>query len=554
MPAHAALRYLVGLSLLVSTAIPAAPATGPARLGVGYLKTRPKLLVALVIDQFRADYLTRFHDCFRPPRDAKKKTWGGFRYLTDLGAWYPNGQYGILQNMTGPGHATILSGSFPASNGIALNDWQDRATGKMVYCAEDAAFGWIGGGGGDHAGGSPKNFIGSTVGDELKAVSRSSRVVSLALKDRAAIFMGGHGADAALWMDPGRFQWTSTKYYFPDGELPAWVRDANTDLAKRREQVITQFDFLPKLATLAPGAEGLVPQGLRWGDKAAAATPAGLEITEELAERAVDAMKLGAGKAPDVLAVSLSSHDYAGHALGPEHPALEAMTVAEDQTLSRFFNFLEKRVPGGMKNVLVVLTADHGVAPTPEAAKARKLPAGRVDEDALKKRLETRLADRFGDVKHGWVSRVSEMNVFLDAKAIADRKVERAAVEEEARREVAATPGVATAFTGTDYAARRLPAGLTGKQALNTYFPGRSGDVVGILAPFFISGDIAANHQTGYSYDRTVPIVFAGPHVVSGVFAQEAQTVDIAPTIAFLLGTVAPSNSEGRVLSEMLGP
>ncbi len=538
---------IFGLRLAPASPLKAGP------LGGDFLKTKPKLVVVLVIDQFRADYLTRFQAQFLPATGHGGQL-GGYEYLMEKGAWFPNGQYSLLQNMTGPGHATILTGAYPYLTGIPINEWFDRSKQQPVYCVEDPAYQWFGGSPDPHVGTSPNNLVGTTVGDELKNIHPESRVVSLSLKDRAAILMGGHRPDAAIWMDPFRFQWTSTTYYFPEGKLPAWVDPVNSRLNGLRDQLVKGFAEKGLLARQPIAALGsFLPQGLRWGDKTAEATPVGLALTEELAEKAVEAYGLGRGKQTDLLAVSFSSHDYAGHAFGPNNPAMEEMTLAEDVELSKLFNFLKGRVPGGMKSVMVVLTADHGIAPNPELVAMAKIPAGRIDEPALIGELEKAMEARFGKTKENWVLQVKEMNVYLNPHALAEKSLDPTEAENEIKAELLKLPAIATAFTATEYRDHKTPIGIYRTQIDHQYFPGRSGDVVGILKPFFISSDETANHQTGYSYDRTVPILFAGPHIVPGVYATPCEATDIAPTLAFLNGTVAPSQSDGRVLAEILG-
>jgi hypothetical protein len=195
-------------------------------LPLAQYRKRPKLVLVLVIDQFRADYLTRFESRFLPAE--KGGTVGGFQYLMSKGAYFPFGQYDLLQNMTGPGHATILTGAYPYLSGISLNYWFDSTKNEKVYCAQDDGSKTI-----EvvppsaNVGTSPKNLLGTTVGDELKNAGFPSRVFSVALKDRAAIFMGGHRADAAFWFDSGLYQWASSQFYFPKGKLPDWIKHSN---------------------------------------------------------------------------------------------------------------------------------------------------------------------------------------------------------------------------------------------------------------------------------------------------------------------------------------
>lgn len=522
------------------------------RAGAAPLAKRPRLIVVLVIDQFRADYLTRFESRFLPPKGAGGSL-GGFRYLMSSGAYYPFGEYEILQNMTGPGHATVLTGSYPYQNGIALNHWYDRGTNAHVYTVDDPQYGT-----------SPRLLIGTTLGDELKNAGYPSRVVGLALKDRAAILMAGHRADLAFWYDPASQQWASSRYYLPDGKLPGWLSKLNDELHSREGTPLvwaspggqaagyTDPSFAPDASRSRYKFSAAFPHETKIGSKETTSFPYGLEITESAAERVIDELGMGRGKATDLLAVSFSTHDYAGHYFGPHSPEMEEMTVAEDRVISKFLNFVRRRVP--LEDAVFVLTADHGVAPNPDWSKLHKIDAGRISEEELLGRMEERLNAKFGKPKKGsWFAWARELNFFLNPATLSERGAGQAEVEREAKKAIEATPGLAWAFSSTDYFERKLPPGMVGEAILKSYFPGRSGDLIVIPRPFWtFVDDSPVNHFTHYSYDRMVPIVLSGPAFFrSGVYT-DGKVVDIAPTLAFISGSLPPALSEGRVLSEAI--
>lgn len=338
---------------------------------------KSKLIVVLIIDQFRADYLTRFKERFLPAKNTNG-TLGGFNYLISNGAYFPYAQYDVLQSMTGPGHSTLLSGSYPYQSGIPLNDWYDSKLRENIYCVGDKDSPIVGlADNKGYPGMSPKNFIGSTVGDELKNAGYPSKVISIALKDRAAILMGGHRADLSLWFDPKSFQWISSKYYLPDGNLPSWVTKLNEEVkikknptkvwsAKLQETIKSYFST----TSTYPNDKKIIGKiGPNFNHGIAACSPEelsspyGTELTAQAALRAIDFYELGKNKTPDLLAVSFSSHDYVGHAFGPNSKEIEDMTVSEDRVISTFLNALKNKIPGGLNEVVVVLSADHGVAP-----------------------------------------------------------------------------------------------------------------------------------------------------------------------------------------------
>lgn len=540
-------------------------ASTPLLAAENLLKNRPKLVVMLVIDQFRADYLTRFQSRFLPAK--KDQEIGGFQYLMSQGAYFPYGQYDILQCMTGPGHASVLTGTYPYLGGIPLNAWFDQNKKKVIYCAEDTDSPLVGPAKSDPARGvSPRNLVATTVGDELKNAGYPSQVASVSLKDRAAIFMGGHQADIAIWFSPTTNQWISSKYYLPKQELPAWVKKLNQETlpAIGKEYIwkasgsgtgFSANDSMSLVDSKNAGPFGgkQFPHVSQFGSKTGLANPLGLELTEIAAEYTIDALNLGKGKATDLLAVSFSSHDYVGHAFGPNSREMEEMTVAEDRVISRLLNFLQKKVPGGLQNVVIAFTADHGAPPSPEWGRANKLEAGRIDEEELRKSLSDHLSEKFGKPKDGsWVQVVIGLNFYLNHDAIRDKGLESSVVEATAKSYLEKNPNAAFVLTYTEYLNRKLPPGMLERQSLHTYYKGRNGDVILIAKPYFIPTGASADHLTSYSYDRTVPIILAGGPIRSGIYATRAEVVDIAPTLSFILGTIPPSLSEGRVLHEIL--
>jgi predicted AlkP superfamily pyrophosphatase or phosphodiesterase len=546
---------LLALQLIYAPILSAQPSSG-------FKSPGPRLIVVLVFDQFRADYLTRFQSRFLPAQ-KKDGSPGGFRWLISHGAYFPFAQYDILQSMTGPGHATILSGSYPYQSGIPLNDWYDPATYNRMYCAQDSSVATVGANPKDpFVGTSPKNMIATTVGDELKNAGFPSKVVSIALKDRAAIFMGGHRADLALWLDRESYHWVSSRFYLPEGKLPKWVDELNQDIDQNRGKPIEWNVSGKGTGFTQEGAEAHAPSSfphrtkvgeMKMGEVDSLASPYGLQLTAKVVSRAVREMGIGKGPATDVLAISFSSHDYVGHRFGPNSREMEEMTIADDQIVSEVLADLKKQIPGGLKDVAFALTADHGIPPQADWAKERGIDAGRVDQATINARLEDRLNAKFGKPKGlKWIPFGWEFNWNIDQRALADRGVKAADVEAEIKDELSKEPWVAHVFTRTDYQHRRLPPGMFERQILHTFYTGRSGDVIAIPKPYYMVKGDNVSHLTSYSYDRTVPLVLSGRFFKTGVYSNRAEVVDLAPTLSFLTGTVPPSLSEGRVLSEAL--
>ena len=537
----------------------------------GPLLKKPKLIVVIIIDQFRADYLTRFNERFLPAKNSSGSV-GGFNYLISNGAYFPYAQYDVLQSMTGPGHSTLLSGAYPYQSGIPLNDWYDSEQGKITYCVEDEGSPIVGPlDYKDLKGMSPKNFIGSTIGDELKNAGYPSKVISIALKDRAAILLGGHRADLALWFEPKSFQWVSSKYYLPEGNLPTWVTQLNEEVkikkapikiwsTKLQETMNSYFsttNSYPNETKLISKIGPVFNHNIAACSPEELSSPYGIELTAQAALRALDFYQLGKNKTPDLLALSFSSHDYVGHAFGPNSKEMEDMTVSEDRVISTFLNSLKRKIPGGLNEVVVVLSADHGVAPNADWLLKNKMSSGRVDVKALKEKLENHLNSKFGnfDSLKGWIAFSVDFNYFINREAIKSKKINITDVENEIVKVLKTEEAFAQVFTHTDYENKRLPPQMHERQILKTYFQGRSGDVIAIPKPFFVNSDgNSTTHMTGYSYDRTVPLIISGAAFKHGLIPKMVDVIDIAPTLSLLNGTVPPSSSEGRVLTEAFKP
>ena len=511
---------MILLGLMGSASGTSAQAASPYRLGV-----------VLVVDQFRADYLMRFKDRLQSGAKAR-----GFRFLMDQGAYFQLADHGLLQNMTGPGHAAVLSGSYPYRNHISQNNWFDREEKRERYCVQDDASRIIGTDGvvtTAKMGISPRNFNATTVGDELKNVNRPSRVVSVALKDRAAVLLGGKRSDYTIWFDEKNCQWVSSEYFLK--KLPEFVLKRNAELKGEKEK---RFDF----GTL---------KNVRQCSKESLQTPWAVQETFRAALSAVDDLKLGRGKDVDLLLVSLSSHDYLGHHFGPNHPNLEAMTLEEDRLISEFFNSIASKIPGGMKDVFVVLTGDHGIPPASlpeEHVMGEKIPEGELPE-----LVERVLTESFGKPKGGhWVDAIPEFQIYLNGGAMKSAGITASDAVKPLREVLLKQRYVDQVWARDDILfERKIPAGEYGVVADRTLST-RSGDIIIALKPFFYSDAYPLTHMTMYSYDRYVPLVFYGKSFKSGVYRQIVNIVDIAPTLTQVLGVIPPVQSEGRVLTEIL--
>lgn len=516
---------------------------------------RPKLVVVIVIDQFRPDYLDRF----RPHFGDK-----GFNLFLRKGASFSEARHLHAATLTCPGHATILTGTHADVNGIISNVWHHAATERPVNCAADTSVTLIGA---KIEGRSPRNLIASTIGDELKrATGGRAKVVTVAGKDRSAIMLGGHRADGAYWMEDTLF--VSSTYYMK--ELPAWARQFNASGTVSAYSGGSWERLLRRAAYAALGpddAEGEVGDASssrtfphRLGESSSGsfvnafeASPYQNEVIVEFAIRAVTAEELGLDGIPDLLAVGFSANDLIGHAYGPDSHEVMDVSVRTDRLLQQFFASLDRKV--GLKNIVIVLTADHGVAPLPEWGNGSNARAGaaRLDPAVITAGAERALKARFGSpVGATWVARVAPPWLYLDVRGLeqSGHSVEEA--ERVAQAAVRRVPGVYLALTATELRQPRNPTVPSG--VAFSFYPSRSGNIYYELNPYVVPGSARAGttHGSPWSYDARVPLLWFGPAIKRGIHHEPASIADIAPTLSAILGIPEPGGSEGRVLNEIL--
>lgn len=521
-----------------------------------------RLVVVFSIDQFRADYLNRFANFYLPAKSGS--TLGGFNYLKLYAANYVDAHHAHLPTATGPGHATILTGSDAALNGIVGNDWYDRVTGKQVYCVEDAASKTVGG---ESAPMSPKNLLVTTIGDELKmATNGKAKVVGIALKDRASILMAGHAADTVIWFDGGNGGWVTSSFYAPNMKLPNWVQTLNS---KGIPEKGLQETWTPLLkdedygaARRAPFVKGqpaspvfshaLAATNPRDKFRNWTSSPSAQKFVFDTVKTAIDAEGLGKDEVPDILAINLSSNDYIGHTFGPNSPEVLDISVSTDRMLSDLFNFLNNSVEGGMRNVVVCLTADHGVLPiVEEATEAYRLPSMRIKADDVINKVEGALSSKFGTGK--WVLSFNEPHLYLDRALIASKDLKNEDCESVAAEAARDVPGIGFAFTRTQVMNGWLPKWNWAQMATNSFYAGRSGDVLVLESPgTYFGGGTGTGHGSAWAYDSHVPLLISGGIIKAGTFARTVSVADLAPTLSQILGIEQPSGNMGRPLHEAL--
>jgi hypothetical protein len=486
---------------------------------------KPKLVLAIVIDQFRYDYLTRFRSEYH----------AGFDRLLTKGAVFDNANYIHFPTVTAVGHSTFLTGATPSYSGIVGNDWFDRDENKHVTSVSDAKTKMLGGTG---EGASPHRMLVSTVGDELKMSNNSkSRVIGISLKDRAAILPAGHMANGAYWFDAKAQAFVSSTYYFQD--LPGWVKDFNKSRPGDKYRGVKWLthvmpDDLAKL----------------YGDNSESpleASPYGNELVELLAERALAAEQLGTHEVTDVLTVSFSSNDKVGHNYGTFSPEEHDVTIQTDAILERLFQAVDKQV--GLDNVLVVLTGDHGVAPSAAEVAAHRMPGGRMAGNTIRNAVQAALVAKYGEGEY--VAGSWDLSIYLNEATLAKKNVEPS----EARR-IAADAAMKVAhiqrvYTRDQLASGSIPQDRISQRVANGYNQRRSPDIQFIPEPYWTISNAVATHGTPYSYDAHVPVIFMGSGVKPGRYEVAVAVNDIAPTVAAILDVETPAGSVGRVLSEL---
>ena len=528
-PRWTALCVVVALTATLST---------PLRSRASAYNGHPKLIVVIVIDQFRGDYLERYHDQFG---DA------GFRLLLDHGAYFPNCNYNYANTRTAPGHSTLFTGAYSNGHGIAANEWWDPKKKKMVTSVEDDDTKFVGLPEAK-AGASPHNLMADTLGDELKlATQGKARVFGVSLKDRGAIIPAGFAGDAAYWIDAKSGVWVTSTYYRND--LPRWVQDFNSNRPAKywdREWKNSRGELL------ASTAHRKAKDGSDAGFyEVVGGTTFGNEYELEFAKELVVYENVGRGPATDLLAISLSPNDILGHRVGPDSPEMAQMALDLDHELANFFNFLGHQV--GLADVWIALSADHGVSSLPDAVKKLHIPAANVGASKAEEQINAAITAKFFAGHPAPYVKLDYPLAWLDQDAfIASHIHERDA--EAAVGEAMKQVGLRDYYTKSQLAAGEAPNTPLGRKYLNSYSPHGSWFVMGVPEIYTVGPGGGTDHTSPYNYDTHVPLALYGLPFQAGTYRTNVETIDLAPTLASLLGINAPTHSVGRVLTEALAP
>ncbi|WP_285011411.1 alkaline phosphatase PafA [Pedobacter faecalis] len=515
--------------------------------------TRPKLIVGMVVDQMRWDFLYRY---------SERYSKGGIKRLLRQGFSAENTFIPYIPTYTACGHASVYTGSVPAINGIIGNDWYDRDLKRNIYCAEDTSVKTVGSN--TRAGlMSPKNMLSTSITDELKlATNFKSKVIGISLKDRGSILPAGHTADAAYWFDGQTGDWISSTYYME--QLPAWLQEYN-----RKKTVNTylekNWNTLYPIETYTQSTEDDKSyEGKSRGEEAAIfphpyklyagkdfekikSMPYGNTMTLELAKLAIKEERLGESGVTDFLAVSCSATDYVGHQYGPNSIEIEDTYLRLDQDLAEFFDFLDAKY--GKDNYLFFLSADHGAAQAPGLALEKRLPGGTFGDGNVIKILNKLFESRFGIKKAILTSTNSQIH--FDHEAIEQAKADYDEIKRLTIAEFRKQPEVADAVDLSKLEQTTLVEPI--KKALtNGYNAIRSGDIYVLLKPGYLAGSkTGTTHGSGYPYDHHIPCVFMGWNVKPGKTNKTYHMTDIAATLAAMLRIQMPSGCVGEPITEL---
>lgn len=513
---------------------------------------RPKLVVGVVVDQMRPDYLYRFADRFCK---------NGFLKLMQNGNVCDNTFINYLPSYTAPGHACIYTGSVPSLHGIASNDWVERVSQKRNYCVQDDNVNQVGGTA--KAGRmSPKNLWATTITDELRlATNFQSKVVSVSVKDRGAILPGGHTSNASYWLDDSNGVFMTSTFYMK--ELPHWVVDFNSKNISRKLMNQEWNTLYPvETYTLSTADDNAYETKLKGETNTAfphktstmptndiKKTAYGNDVVFEFAKEALIRENLGKGKETDFLAISFSSTDYVGHYFGPNSIELEDTYLRLDKNLEQLLALLNEEIGEG--NYTLFLTADHGVAHNPQFLIDNKIPAGFLFASTIKDELNNKLETKLGSKKI--IKNVYDNYIWLDDSTIYANKLDKEKVIQMILEELQYKDEIQYAMDMKNLQNFTVPQKIK-EMATNGFVAKRSGDILLLLNPGWLDAysKTGSTHGTWNPYDTHIPLLWYGWGIQTGHTTKEVYMTDIAATLATLLHIQMPNACIGKTIQDVL--
>jgi len=539
-------RYLFALILFLSL----------APLKAQEVVDKPKLVVGIVVDQMRYDYLTRFWNKFGED---------GFKRLVNNGFNFKNNHFNYVPTYTGPGHASVFTGTTPAYHGIISNSWYDKFEGQFVYCAGDDSVESLGTN--TRAGKmSPHRMKSTSFADENRLHTQmKGKTVGIALKDRGAILPAGHTANAAYWFNGGNeANWISSTFYM--NELPEWVKKFNN--SKKAESYLKTWNTLKDISTYVESGtdENKFETGFSGKETATfpyelkeiasqngeyeliKATPYGNDLTVEFAKAAIDGENLGKDEITDILTLSFSSTDYVGHNFGVNSKEVQDTYLRLDLSLANFLKYLDEKVGEG--EYTIFLTADHGGVDVPAYLRSQKIPAGYFEEADFRTSLENFVQNEFSS--DSLIENISNSQIFLNYDVLKDKKMDIGEVEDKISHYLLQQNNISRVFTREQLQSASFSQGVE-ELVQNGYNQKRSGDIVFVLDPgYIVYSQTGSTHGSGFSYDTHAPLIFFGKGIKKGSSVERTEIKDIAPTISSLLGISFPNASTGKVLTKLL--
>jgi Type I phosphodiesterase / nucleotide pyrophosphatase len=515
---------------------------------------RPKLVVGIIVDQMRWDYLYRYYNRY----DEQ----GAFKRLLRQGFSCENTMIPYVPTVTACGHASMYTGTVPAVNGITGNDWWDNVINDYRYCTEDSAAHTVGSTTISAGAMSPRNMLVTSICDELKtATNAKSKVIGIALKDRGGILPAGHTANAAYWYDAKTGNWITSTYYM--SSLPLWVSTFNANkftdsfYAKGWSTIYPLNTYTQSTDDNKPYENRIFGTGFPYtlsqfigkNYNPIVVTPHGNTLTTEFAKSAINNENLGADTITDFLAISYSSPDYVGHSYGPNSVEEEDVFLRLDKELGEFMDFLDNKI--GKNQYLLFLSADHGAANVPGFLQEHKIPSGNVKSQQLLDTLNSALSKKFG--KNNLIEGIINYQVVLNKTLIDSFKLQKKEIKDWVINFLLPQPGIMNALDLETLEQTPLNK-MIKEKIINGYFPRRSGDIQLLYYPQWIDGfeKAGTTHGVWNPYDSHIPLLWYGWNIKPGKSNQEVFIIDIAPTLAALLKIQVPSGSTGKVIAEIV--
>jgi predicted AlkP superfamily pyrophosphatase or phosphodiesterase len=518
----------------------------------------PKIVVGIVVDQMCYDYLYRFQHHFSTD---------GFNRFLNRGINCRNTNYNYVPTYTGPGHASIYTGTTPYNHGIVANEWYDRTKAKGVNCVFDQSVQAVGNASSAYGQVSPHHLETMTITDQLKFTYPASNVFSISIKDRSAALPGGHLSDGSYWFDYSSGKFITSTFYM--NQLPSWVQTFNEQ--KNADSYLADWELLndpssysrsidnsPYEVTIKGAKTPTFPYAFTSFAKGNYSqftiTPFANTLLTDFALELIQREGVGKNDATDMLCISYSTPDIAGHAFGPYSLEIEDIYARLDLELAKLFNTLDKQV--GKHNYVVFLTADHAVVPVPQQLKDEKLPGGYFDMSACLTSINTQLQNKYGTIL---IQSEENQNIYLDYPLIDSLKLNRSVIQQEVASIIRTFPEVKVAVTGSDLE-RGIIQDPWMQMILNGYSKERSGDVIFILKPGYlaISSNASSEHKgtshgSAFNYDTHVPLLWYGNRMKHQEIFRPLEITDISATLVHMLNLQRIGSMTGKPIVEILG-